>query len=52
MAVKYCTLCQRNVTPKRKIGVGTLIGVFFTGFIWVLFIPFYKKDVLYAWATN
>ena len=43
MAVKYCTLCQRNVTPKRKIGVGTLIGVFFTGFIWVLFIPFYKK---------
>ena len=43
MDVKYCTLCQRNVTPKRKIGVGTLIGIIFTGFIWLLFIPFYKK---------
>ncbi|OCG64995.1 hypothetical protein A9G48_01090 [Gilliamella sp. wkB18] len=41
--MKYCTLCQRNVIPKRKIGTGTLIGIIFTGFIWVLFIPFYKK---------
>lgn len=43
MAIKYCTLCNRNVTPKRKIGIGTLICILFTGFIWVLFIPFYKK---------
>lgn len=43
MAIKYCTLCHRNVSPKRKIGIGTLIGIIFTGFIWVLFIPFYKK---------
>ncbi len=43
MTIKYCTLCHRNVSPKRKIGIGTLIGIIFTGFIWVLFIPFYKK---------
>lgn len=43
MTIKYCTLCHRNVTPKRKIGVGTFAGIIFTGFIWILFIPFYKK---------
>lgn len=43
MAIKYCTLCQRNVSPKRKIGIGTLIGILCTGVIWILFIPFYKK---------
>ncbi|QHJ84958.1 MAG: hypothetical protein [Bacteriophage sp.] len=43
MALKYCTLCQRNVTPRRKIGIGTFIAVIFTGFAWILFIPFYRK---------
>ncbi len=43
MGVKYCTLCQRSVVPKRKIGMGTLIAILFTGFGWLLFIPFYKK---------
>lgn len=41
--MKWCDLCRRNVEPKRKIGVGTLIAILFTGFIWLLLIPFYKK---------
>jgi hypothetical protein len=41
--MRYCEACQRNVTPKRKIGVGTLILFLVTGFIWLLVIPFYSK---------
>lgn len=43
MSVKYCNLCQRNVEPKRKIGVGTIILCLITSFFWVLAIPFYQK---------
>jgi hypothetical protein len=43
MGVRFCKLCSRDVVPKRKIGVGTLILVLFTGFIWLLTIPFYSK---------
>jgi hypothetical protein len=43
MAIKYCNQCQRNVTPRRKIGIGTLILVLITCFIWIIFIPFYQK---------
>ena len=41
--VSYCKHCQRDVQPKRHIGVGTLILVLLTGFIWIIFIPFYQK---------
>lgn len=43
MATAFCTLCDRHVPSKRKIGIGTLILCFFTAFFWVLVIPFYGK---------
>ena len=43
MACKYCKLCDRPVEPKRQIGIGTLILVFITALVWVIFIPFYSK---------
>ncbi|WP_392564279.1 SHOCT domain-containing protein [Orbus wheelerorum] len=43
MAIKYCSLCDRNVEGKRKVGVGSLIAILFTGFVWLLVIPFYSK---------
>jgi RNA polymerase subunit RPABC4/transcription elongation factor Spt4 len=43
MAVKYCDHCDRVVTAKRKIGVGTLILSIITGGLWLLIIPFYSK---------
>lgn len=41
--VKYCTLCERNVEPRRKIGVGTLILFLLTLGVWLIAIPFYLK---------
>ena len=43
MAIMYCNLCERPVDAHRKIGVGTLILVFFTGGLGLLAILFYKK---------
>ncbi|MBD2816352.1 SHOCT domain-containing protein [Xenorhabdus sp. Flor] len=43
MAMKYCSVCEKNVDAKRKIGIGTLIAVLFTAFFWILLIPFYSK---------
>ncbi|EQB7288427.1 SHOCT domain-containing protein [Morganella morganii] len=43
MTMKYCSVCEKNVDAKRKIGVGSLIAVIFTGFIWLLVLPFYSK---------
>lgn len=39
----YCNLCERRVPKKRKIGIGTLLLVFFTWGLWILVIPFYSK---------
>jgi ribosomal protein L37E len=43
MSLRYCQLCQRPVEAKRHIGVGTLILVLFTCFLWIIAIPFYSK---------
>src|SRR5437870_7138445 len=43
MTVKYCQLCKRPVEAKRRISVGTLLAVLFTGFTWLLALPFYRK---------
>lgn len=43
MTMKYCSVCEKNVDAKRKIGIGSLIAVIFTGFIWLLVLPFYSK---------
>lgn len=39
----YCSLCERPVEARRKIGIGTLIVVVLTSGLWVLAIPFYRK---------
>ena len=41
--IKYCTLCERKVEPKRKIGGGTFALALLTGGFWLLLIPFYSK---------
>src|ERR1041385_367394 len=43
MAIKYCQLCGRFVSARRKIGVGTLILCLLTFGLWVLVIPLYSK---------
>ncbi|MEI8663617.1 SHOCT domain-containing protein [Xenorhabdus bovienii] len=43
MTMKYCSVCEKNVDAKRKIGIGSLIAVIFTGFIWLIFLLFYSK---------
>ena len=43
METKYCTNCNKNVGVKRHVGLGTIFGIFLTGFLWVLAIPFYPK---------
>jgi hypothetical protein len=43
MGIRYCDSCERTITAKRKIGVGTLVMAFFTGGLWLLLIPLYPK---------
>lgn len=43
MATRYCQLCQRFVSARRKIGVGTLIACIVTFGLWILVIPLYRK---------
>jgi RNA polymerase subunit RPABC4/transcription elongation factor Spt4 len=43
MNIKFCANCNQNVTPKRKIGVGTFILALCTSGISLLFIPAYAK---------
>jgi len=43
MSTKYCSNCNQQVTPHRKIGIDTLILCLITSFIWIIFIPFYSK---------
>lgn len=40
---KFCLDCQREVTPVRNIGVGTLLIILFTVFSWIFVVPFYPK---------
>lgn len=41
--MKFCRMCNRQVVPKRKIGVGTLLMVLMTGLMWLIMIPLYPK---------
>lgn len=43
MSIKYCNMCQRQVEPKRTVGVGTLLLAIISGGFALLLIPFYKK---------
>ena len=43
MTIKFCALCERNIDPKRKIGVGSLILIIITAGFWILALPFYNK---------
>lgn len=43
MSAKYCEACERFVTPKRKIGIGTFLLVLITGGFWLFTILFYSK---------
>lgn len=43
MSLKYCALCKRNVEPRRKFGIGTIIMILLTGLLWILVLPFYRK---------
>ncbi|QXF35248.1 hypothetical protein CE143_20275 [Photorhabdus luminescens] len=43
MTMKYCSVCQKNVDAKIKIGIGSLIAIIFTGLFWLLALPFYSK---------
>ncbi len=41
--IYYCKNCKQVVKPKRYIGFGTVLMIIVTGFMWLLFIPFYRK---------
>lgn len=41
--IRHCKYCDRPVDFKRKIGFGTIVMIFLTGFIWILAIPLYRK---------
>lgn len=43
MSIRYCELCQRKVDAQRKIGAGTFIMIFLTGFIWLFVVLAYPK---------
>ena len=43
MAISYCEHCKKEVNARRKIGIGTLILVLLTAFLWIVIIPFYQK---------
>ncbi len=49
---KHCTLCQRSVEPRRKIGVGTLLLALATMGFWLLAIPFYEKRCPICWGSK
>lgn len=40
---KFCNLCKRNVSPKRNVGVGSILLVVMTGGLWLIAILFYPK---------
>lgn len=50
MAFKHCTMCDRPVQTRRKIGVGTLLLVLFTLGWWLLAIPFYRQRCPICWG--
>lgn len=41
--IRYCTLCERQVEPKRHFGIGTLIACLVTSGLWLIAMPFYRK---------
>jgi hypothetical protein len=43
MATRYCNSCEKVITAKRKIGVGTLLLTLITCGGWLFTIPLYRK---------
>jgi len=43
MKMAYCAVCQAPRGFKRHLGVGTLLGLFFTGGLLLFLLPFYPK---------
>ena len=41
--MNYCPNCKQNVSPKKEVGIGTLILALMTCGISLLVIPFYSK---------
>jgi hypothetical protein len=43
MEMYLCRNCNKMTGHKRALGMGTLLGVLFTGSLWLVAIPFYPK---------
>lgn len=48
----HCIPCDRDVEPKKHIGVGTLLLVLITWGLWLLVIPLYKKRCTLCRGTS
>jgi hypothetical protein len=49
--MKTCKCCNKQVIPRKKYGIGTLIGVLVTSGLWIFVMPFYP-DVCYHCGSN
>ncbi|MGP8050133.1 MAG: hypothetical protein ACLPYB_05925 [Desulfobaccales bacterium] len=48
MNFSYCPVCGRETAHKRALGIGTLLGCFFSGGLWLLAIPLYPVRCLHC----